>query len=149
MRLFGGEMSSLLSIFLVTAAVAAAFPYDALHFVPCKASDLGRSAGASVSFVELDAATEVKLVRLAKDAWRKGSGQGRIYADLALSELPADPKRPILSFETRSRPPKLGLVACDLPPYLPSQRALPPESLPVLEKPEEMAFSREEMLKID
>lgn len=148
MTIFNGEVSSLLSIAVVTTAVALAFPYEALNFVPRANVAARRPALAGVSFVDLDAATEVKLVRLAKDAWRKGSGQGRIYADLALPELPEEKKRPVLSFASRTRPPKLASVACDTPPYLPSQRAAPPAALPAAEQTDAVAFSREELLQI-
>ena len=146
MKPFGSEMSSFLAVGAVLCAVVLAIPPDALCFRASGEADPAVPLRAPVSFVVLDAKTEVELVRAAKDTLRKGTGLGRIYADLARTELPKDALPPVLSAESRSRPPEPPVAVCEMPPFLPSLRAEPPVRLPSAEKTDELTFSRNELL---
>lgn len=146
MKPFGSEACSLIAVSAVSCAVVLAIPSDAFRFRASESVGPAASLRAPVSFVNLDAKTEVELVRAAKNTWRKGTGLGRIYADLALTELPEDALPPILSLESRSRPPEPPVAVCETPPFLPSLRAEPPTRLPPAGKTDELTFSRNELL---
>ena len=150
MKPFGSEMTSILSVSLVTVAVVLALPPESLTFRPSSGAAVSRPAAPRAAFVTLDAQTETDVLLAVRDTWRKGSREkGRVYADLLFAELPEPPNRPVLTVESRPQAAPLPDVKTGLSPFLPSQRAADPVRLPNGPRDEPLPFSREELLKID
>lgn len=150
MSLFGSEITSLVPVTLVTAAVVLSFPREALTFRPPADEANVRTGSAGASFVTLDERTEAESLLKVRDTWRKGGGErGRVYADLLFADLPEAPNRPMLSVDSRPASAAFPLVEAGRSPYLPSRRAADPVRLPDVKREEVLPFPREELLKID
>lgn len=144
MRIFGSEMSSYVSVLVVTAGVTASVPLDVLNFRTAPTEPVSPVC----AFVSLGAQEEAAFLRKAKDVWRK-SGGSRIYADLVFAELPEERTEEVLPVSSRPVLRELPIAVRNPPPFLPSLRADAPRQIrpePVVDEP---AFSREELLKID
>lgn len=151
MKSLRGDLVSLASVFALAAAVAAAFPFEAVGFRARRPPQPGRAGAA---FVHLRADEEAAALRAAKNAWNaEAVGVRRLRAELFFGELPEVPSEPALPVEIRtglSMPPPVspGRTA-----YPPSLAAPPPASI----KPEKggetkdakPAFPRSELLKMD
>lgn len=145
MRLWGGDLLSLVSVVAVTAATVSVFPLDVLRFdasrVPCRPVD------ATAAFVFLDETTEGAVLRAAKDVRRNVGGE-HLLADLAYVELPESPRRPLLSADVLARPAVLPVVGQGVVPFLPSRQAPPPRRIAPEPAEETLAFPRSELLKL-
>lgn len=140
------ETSSLLMVLAVPAAIALAFPYDALRFVPAPESRRAPSA----AFVTLTPAQEQAALKAAKTAWQ-GNAEGvrRMRIDMTLGDLPADDRREAIAVSvepTLAIPPP---IAYGLPPDPRTQAAPAPREIgaaaPDARPP---AFSKEDLLKL-
>lgn len=150
MKPFGSEMTSLVSVSLVTAAVVLSVPREALTFRPSEGDANVKDGLSGASFVALDERSETELLLKVRETWRKGRGErGRVYADLLFADLPEAPSKPMLSVDSRPSSAALPLVEAGRSPYLPSCCAADPVRLPNAKREADLPFPREELLKID
>lgn len=150
MKPFGSEVVSLLGVGAVIAAMSLEMPLSAFSFKASPDDDRRAKTDSSVTtFVTLDEQTEAAVIRRAKDTLRKGNAGSREYADLSFSELPEGVKAPVLSLDSRCRPPEPPPAEAGVSPYLPSSGAGVPEKIPLTAGEETLPFTREELLKID
>ena len=147
MRHAGDEIVTVLMVLAVPFAVAAVFPYEAVGF-RAEAPEKGRERPV-VAFVTLDRMTETAAERAAKATWRRDGVLRGLRPDLLASDLPEEPRTPVLSIGARSRPPEPPLAVCEPSPFLPSRRAPAPARIEPEAADEPLTFSREELLKID
>ena len=145
MTAFGSEMSSYVSVALVTAAVVFSVPPESIGF---RAEPVRTETVPSCAFVTLDAQAEAAFLRKAKETWRK-SGGSRIYADLVFAELPTEAPEAILPVSARPSLAVPFVAERGRTPFLPSLRAGSPDRIAPEPAPDVQAFSREELLKID
>lgn len=144
MRAVRKETSSILVVALISLGLGVAFPREVLSF----RASAPRAVPSGAAFVSLDAAAEAALLQSVRESWRKASGTGRLYADLVFTELPALPRLRALPIATRGRTPPLPAVADAPGPYLPSVRAPDPAPLPPETVRRQLAFPRDELLRI-
>lgn len=147
MRRLRSEIATVMTVLSIPFGIAAVFPYRALTFRGSAAARLGTEPVAS--FVTLDEKSEGAAIRAAKTAWRDEGAEPMRNSTLILNELPEEPKRPVLTIESRSRLPALPLVERDVSPFLPSRRAVAPVRIAPDESADLQTFSRKELLKID
>jgi len=142
------ELRAMATVLVVTAAVAAAFPYGATGF---RATPGSAQTTASVAFVVLTPEAERTAMRIAKGAWQMdASGVRRHRARLPLGVLPEEDGFDAVTIGGRpvSEPPD------DIPsgpaPLVPTMAAPAVRALaaPAVEAAER-AFSRDELLKTD
>ena len=141
------EAISLLEVAIIPAAIAFAFPYEAVGF---RAAKHEQKSGPSCSFVVLSEAEERVALAAARTSWQVGAkGVQGLRTDISSGELPPEPLR--LVMPTRPKRDKVFAPAEYVPNALPPTVAAP---APATIAPEEaveqkQAFSREELLKID
>lgn len=143
------EFRSLMSVGVLTAGIALAFPLSAIRF---EAERKPISSSAVASFVNLTLEQEVAALKAAKSAWQSdASARERMRVRLPLGELPEEEQalslgaNEILFPDGRAAAP----LAYPLPAYAPSFAAPAPKRLPT-EAPSTVvpAFSREELLRL-
>lgn len=148
MSVIQNELPALIAILLVTAGVVVEFPREAIGFKG--RSDLdSRQTPRPIFLVTLDSESEGSVMRMARNVLKNGSGGRWICTDLFLSDLPAGECRPLLTIESRSRPPSVPVATRGMTPYLPSLRASPPPRIQPEEAVDTLPFPRSELLKID
>ena len=145
------DLMSLASIAALAAAVAVAFPFEAVGFRARRPPQTGRAGAA---FVHLRADEEAAALRAAKNAWNaEAGGVRRLRAELFFGELPEARSEPALPVESRtgmSMPPPVSPGRTAYPPSL----AAPPPAAIKPEKGDEAgdagpAFPKSELLKMD
>lgn len=143
------EALTLLELATVPAAVAFAFPYEAVGFRASRPADAARC---TCSFVTLNEKEERSALAAARTSWQvDAKGVRSLRTDLSTGDLPPSPVYPIISerpysFHAWSDAPYAPNA---LPPSVaaPPPRAIAPDDdAPAKTK---LAFPREEMGRID
>lgn len=144
MRRLRHEIAMLSIVLMVPAMLALAFPFEALDFKPSAAASVS-AASPVCAFVSVAAAEQAKIFASAKSAWRIGGGPAGVA--FSLGELPDMPPavamREVAASAAKSRPEYRPAL------LLPSVGARAPEKLTSSGESPDVAFAREELLKID
>lgn len=143
------EALTLLELATVPAAVAFAFPYEAVGFRASRQADV---AGCTCAFVTLNEKEERSALAAARTSWQvDAKGVRALRTDLSTGELPPSPVYPIIperqySFHAWADAPYSPNA---LPPSVaaPPPRAIAPDD-DAPAKPK-LAFPREELGRID
>ena len=145
---WGSELLRVGMVLSVPLAIAAVLPYPSLAF-RARASD--DSAQAFVAFVKLDGEAERNAIKAAKSTLRgETSRLQRLRADLSFGELPAEPDEPVVARPGRRAGVVPRPVEFGTPAYRPSAAAARPVAIEGRSPAAaELAFTREELLKLD
>ena len=141
------EMTTMFLVLLVPAVVLSVFPFASVGF---KASTASSSLPARAAFVVLTEEQEKAALASARTSWQGDSGVRRLRADLSVGELPETDLKPVL--DVRERPSHVSILPVAYPagPFVPSAAAGRPKRIGVTKgEPRPVAFSREDLLKID
>lgn len=143
------ELSSVLTVLSVPAALSFVFPFGAIGFRPASRP---APSGASAAFVAMSDEEQVQAMRSAKTSWQvNASGERMLRADLSVGELPEDPSLSsleIVSGPTRSPRSVVDSPLAAYPRSLaaPAVKRIPREAEAESRPP---AFPKSELLKID
>jgi len=143
------EAISLLEIAAIPAAIAFAFPYEAVGF---RAEKREQERRPSCAFIGLSEEEERVALAAARTSWQVGAkGVKGLRIDISSGELPPAPVR--LVMPTRPRRGTYAELAEYAPNVLPPTVAAPPPAAiapdAAADPAAKQAFSREELLKID